>query len=284
MAWTAPRTWTTGEVVTASHMNTHVRDNLLETAPAKATTAGDLFVGTGANALKRLGIGAARKAVAANPTATDIEYVESLASLLTFQGDIPYASAANTPARLAKGTARQRLWMNAGATAPEWVAGLLDAQYTATSVANTTSETDLYSFSVPGNSMTLNGALVLVLGGFVTCNAAGTLTLRIKVAGAAELTSNAFDLVDNASSRYWRLVVEIKPQNNLAQSWLHALFEVAAPGGAFQVASSDAWVGVGGTQCTQDFASAQTLAVSAQWSAASTSLNITRRPAYIEVF
>lgn len=27
MAWTTPRSWTTGEVVTASHMNTHVRDN-----------------------------------------------------------------------------------------------------------------------------------------------------------------------------------------------------------------------------------------------------------------
>lgn len=29
MAWTTPRTWTTGELVTASIMNTHVRDNLL---------------------------------------------------------------------------------------------------------------------------------------------------------------------------------------------------------------------------------------------------------------
>jgi len=29
MAWTAPRTWVTGEVVTAAMMNTHVRDNLL---------------------------------------------------------------------------------------------------------------------------------------------------------------------------------------------------------------------------------------------------------------
>lgn len=29
MAWTAPRTWVTSEVVTAANMNTHVRDNLL---------------------------------------------------------------------------------------------------------------------------------------------------------------------------------------------------------------------------------------------------------------
>lgn len=29
MAWTAPRTWVSGEVVTAALMNTHLRDNLL---------------------------------------------------------------------------------------------------------------------------------------------------------------------------------------------------------------------------------------------------------------
>ncbi len=28
MAWTAPRTWVAGEVVTAALLNTHVRDNL----------------------------------------------------------------------------------------------------------------------------------------------------------------------------------------------------------------------------------------------------------------
>jgi len=36
---------------TAAQFNLHVRDNLLETAPAKATTAGRLFVATGANAI-----------------------------------------------------------------------------------------------------------------------------------------------------------------------------------------------------------------------------------------
>lgn len=42
MAWTTPRTWVAGEVVTASIMNTHVRDNLsdldtrVQTAPQLA--------------------------------------------------------------------------------------------------------------------------------------------------------------------------------------------------------------------------------------------------------
>lgn len=33
MAWTTPRTWTDGELVTASIMNTHVRDNQLAEGP-----------------------------------------------------------------------------------------------------------------------------------------------------------------------------------------------------------------------------------------------------------
>lgn len=38
-------------------MNTHVRDNLLQTAPAKVTTAGDLTYATAVNNLTRLGVG-----------------------------------------------------------------------------------------------------------------------------------------------------------------------------------------------------------------------------------
>ena len=41
MAWTAPRTWVTGEVVTAALLNTHLRDNLVDldrrTSPNEAT-------------------------------------------------------------------------------------------------------------------------------------------------------------------------------------------------------------------------------------------------------
>lgn len=33
MAWTSPRTWVAGEVVTAAELNTHVRDNLISVLP-----------------------------------------------------------------------------------------------------------------------------------------------------------------------------------------------------------------------------------------------------------
>jgi hypothetical protein len=51
MAWTAPKTWVGGEVPSATSLNAHLRDNLLETMPAKATTEGDIFVGAGPNAI-----------------------------------------------------------------------------------------------------------------------------------------------------------------------------------------------------------------------------------------
>tara|TARA_Y100000310_G_scaffold291725_1_gene319881 strand:+ start:4022 stop:4423 length:402 start_codon:yes stop_codon:yes gene_type:complete len=54
MAWTAPRTYVTGELVTAAILNADVRDNLLQTAPALVTTDGDIVAATAANALKRL--------------------------------------------------------------------------------------------------------------------------------------------------------------------------------------------------------------------------------------
>lgn len=69
MAWTAPRTWVTGELVTASIMNTHVRDNLLESATAKVTTAGDIVYATAANALSRLALGTAGKVMIAGASA-----------------------------------------------------------------------------------------------------------------------------------------------------------------------------------------------------------------------
>ncbi|WP_304452917.1 hypothetical protein [Nocardiopsis sp. YSL2] len=44
MAWTAPMTFVANSPLTAAQLNTHLRDNFLETAPAKATEQGGYFV------------------------------------------------------------------------------------------------------------------------------------------------------------------------------------------------------------------------------------------------
>lgn len=51
MAWTTPLTAVANAALTAAQWNASVRDNLNETAPAKATAAGQLFVSTGVNAI-----------------------------------------------------------------------------------------------------------------------------------------------------------------------------------------------------------------------------------------
>lgn len=51
MTWSAPLTGVSNTALTAAQWNASVRDNLLETAPAKATTAGAHFAATGANGI-----------------------------------------------------------------------------------------------------------------------------------------------------------------------------------------------------------------------------------------
>lgn len=53
MAWTAPMTAVSGAVYTAAQFNTFVRDNLLECAPAKATTASGYFVTSATNQISQ---------------------------------------------------------------------------------------------------------------------------------------------------------------------------------------------------------------------------------------
>ena len=51
MAWSAPMTAVANSTFTAAQFNTYVRDNLNETAPAKATSSSSYFVGDGLNSI-----------------------------------------------------------------------------------------------------------------------------------------------------------------------------------------------------------------------------------------
>jgi hypothetical protein len=51
MAWSAPMTAVANSTFTAAQFNQYVRDNLNETAPAKATSASSYFAATGVNAI-----------------------------------------------------------------------------------------------------------------------------------------------------------------------------------------------------------------------------------------
>lgn len=74
MAWTAPMTAVAGSVYTAAQHNTFVRDNLLETAPAKATGVGRHFITSGVNSIVERQCQAS--AVGASETTTSTSYTD----------------------------------------------------------------------------------------------------------------------------------------------------------------------------------------------------------------
>ena len=73
MSWTTFPTLTDGQVLTGAHMQL-VRDNFAETAPAKATTAGRIFVATGANAIAERAVSSA--IVATTAQTTSVSYTD----------------------------------------------------------------------------------------------------------------------------------------------------------------------------------------------------------------
>lgn len=74
MPWSTPLTAVANAALTAAQWNASVRDNLLETAPAKATTASAIFVTTGANSIaQRI---PASDVVGSTQTTTSTTYVD----------------------------------------------------------------------------------------------------------------------------------------------------------------------------------------------------------------
>lgn len=70
MAWSAPMTAVANSTFTAAQFNQYVRDNLNETAPAKATAASQIPVSTGINAIAMRSPASARVDTSQTTTST----------------------------------------------------------------------------------------------------------------------------------------------------------------------------------------------------------------------
>jgi hypothetical protein len=70
MAWTTPKTFVANDPLTASELNTHLRDNMLATAAAVVTTQGDIVYASGNHALARLAVGTKGKVLQVNAAGT----------------------------------------------------------------------------------------------------------------------------------------------------------------------------------------------------------------------
>ncbi|MFT2016282.1 hypothetical protein ACMA1D_10630 [Streptomyces sp. 796.1] len=69
-------TFTTNTVLTAAQLNTHLRDNLLETEAARAQAAGDFFAVEGINRIGRRRVAYARIQGNSSETTTSTEYAD----------------------------------------------------------------------------------------------------------------------------------------------------------------------------------------------------------------
>lgn len=74
MAWTAPMTFVSGAALTASQLNTHLRDNMFETEAAKVTAAGQYLVTIGRNHIEKRTPLAAR--VNTDETTTSTNFID----------------------------------------------------------------------------------------------------------------------------------------------------------------------------------------------------------------
>jgi hypothetical protein len=83
MAWTTPMTFVANTPLTAAQLNVHLRDNFLETEPAKATSLGGMFVATGLNRIAERVGGSHVVDVAEDTTSTSYVDLETVGPTLT---------------------------------------------------------------------------------------------------------------------------------------------------------------------------------------------------------
>jgi len=91
MAWSAPKTWSSGYVVLAADMN-NIRDQLNATAPATVTAQGDIVIASGANALARLAKSTTSTQYLANTGTSNAPAWNEVALATGVSGTLPVAN------------------------------------------------------------------------------------------------------------------------------------------------------------------------------------------------
>ena len=97
MAWTSPATWSVGQIVTAANLNTHLRDNLKETAPYKAAAQGNVFYATGSTAIAALGVGTSGQFLKTQGASANPAWASLTAASFATAG-VPYCLVRNSGA------------------------------------------------------------------------------------------------------------------------------------------------------------------------------------------
>ena len=92
MAWTTPRTWVTGEVVTAALLNAQIKGNMDLSAGAILSTAGDILYASGANTPARLAKDTNATRVLTNTGTSNVPAWAQVALATGVSGTLPVAN------------------------------------------------------------------------------------------------------------------------------------------------------------------------------------------------
>ena len=231
----------------------------------------NLAVGTNRYTLQTGGAGA-------NPS-----WAPSPQSVMTAQGDILYASAANTLARLAPGTSGQFLQTQGASANPQWASPgvrLISSFHAEAAVVNTTTETNLMSFTLNGGSLGTTGILWgrIFIGKLDAQNGGGGQTLTISVYYGATSVSDTVQIDATTTNRrgfleFWILGTGATGTQDL-DFRLHTFpSEKIDNMAALDAAFVYGFAGGGGTAAIDSTVN-QTVKITAQWGAALTANDI----------
>lgn len=131
------------------------------------TTAADLITATTGGVSQRLGIGSNGQVLTVSggvPTWSTPS--TGFTNPMTTQNDMIVGGTSGTPNRLAIGTTGQVLTSNGSSTAPSWQtpsgggSGIQRLTSFYTNVVAGTTETDLYDYTIPANTLSANGSMI----------------------------------------------------------------------------------------------------------------------------
>lgn len=140
-------------------------------------------------------------------------------------GDLLIANATPAWARLAIGSTDQLLTVVGGL--PAWAAApaagltVLNRSLTTVSVVNTITETTVYSFTIPANTLGADGGLYFYLAGTYLNNsgAARNLTVNIKLGATTVFSDTYSSIAASASQRLFNLVLLGLNATASSQKW-----------------------------------------------------------------
>lgn len=162
---------------------------------------------------------------------------------------------------------------------------ILDRDLSQVDVADTTTETSLYSHSIPANTLGVTGGVRVTMGGDLLHNAVGTVTILVKLGATTVLSAATLAFGDDAQRYKWFMEIVAMNSSTSAQKWI-ASFHTAVRSDTFAARVGNDALAVhilGYNTSTEDTTGALTLDVTVEWTAADASLSFRKEMAFMEL-